>query len=54
MHKITLMPRAHLTATVDPKVKAKVEKQAKKEKRNLSNMVEFMLTAYLEEHADSK
>jgi hypothetical protein len=41
------MPREHLTATVDQGVMDKVRKRAKKEKRNVSNMIQVMIEFYL-------
>lgn len=41
------MGKEHLTATIDPDVIEKVKKRAKKEKRNLSNMVQVMFEFYL-------
>ncbi|WP_072032430.1 ribbon-helix-helix domain-containing protein [Fischerella sp. PCC 9605] len=43
--------KTQLNSTVDPKIKAAVKELAKKENRNVSNLVEYALKLYLEQHA---
>jgi hypothetical protein len=48
------MPKTNLTVSVETMIKLKIKRLAKKERRNLSNMVELILDKFLEEHAGSK